>query len=164
MKKQSIIDIPKIQSMVKSRHQKFVKKYGNEIQKVLADHKFYLDLAVAKVNRIATILKEEGVVDKIVINDNLPIAEIRLWKEGMISYLTIYTNGKTICFKGVSYSTFGRDIETNSVKYYSGIDNADFDWFKFSSEIVDYVYSTLYEKKEVLETKFAMMFDNMENK
>jgi len=156
---QNIMDIPRIQEEVRSKHQKFAKKYGKEIEKVFADHKLCADVVVAKIHRIAIVLKEEGVIDKIVINNVAPIAEIRLWKDGMITYLTICTNGHQILLKGYSYTTgLGSDIETPS-KRYSSVDSLDFDWVSFSSELVDYIHSTLYERKEVLETKISLMFE-----
>lgn len=157
---QNIMDIPAIQKEVSSRHQKFIKKYGGEIEKVFADHKLFVDIIVAKLHRIAIVLKEEGVINKVVINNNEPIAEIRLWKDGMISYLNMSTNGRSILLKGYSYSTgFSGDIECLA-KRYNDVDNENFDWVKFSCELVDYIHSTLYERKEVLETKISSMFES----
>lgn len=156
---QNILDVPKIQEEVRSKHSKFIKKYGKEIEKVFADHKFRVDVIIAKLHRIAVILKEEGVIDKIVINNVAPIAEMRLWKDGMITYLTICTNGRQILLNGYSYSTgFCSDFDTPS-KRYSMVDSSDFDWVKFSNEMVEYIHSVLYERKEVLEAKISLMFD-----
>lgn len=156
---QNIMDIPRIQEEVRSKHQKFAKKYGREIEKVFADHKLCVDVVVAKIHRIAIVLKEEGVIDKIVINNVAPVAEMRLWKDGMISYLNIYTNGRQIMLKGYAYTTgLGSDLEATP-KRYTGVDRIDFDWVNFASELVDYIHTTLYERKEVLETKISLMFE-----
>jgi len=155
---QNILDIPTIQQEIKTKHQKFTKKYGAEIEKVFADHRFSICYMVAKLSRIAEVLREEGVIDKIVVNNTQPITEIRLWKEGMVTYLNIYTNGRTILLKGYSYSTGFGDIESSSRRY-SEVDSNDFDWVKFSGELVDYIHSTLYERKEVLETKISLMLE-----
>jgi len=156
---QNILDIPRIQEEVRSKHKRFVKAYGKEIEKVFADHKLGVDLIVAKIHRIAIVLKEEGVIDKIVINNEEPFASIKMWKEGMISYLKVLTNGKQILLKGYSYALFyGSDIESPSHRFVN-VDQDDFDWVRFSCDLVDYIYAVLYERKEVIDTKMSSMFE-----
>lgn len=154
------MDIPRIQKEVRAKQQKFSKAYGNEIDKVFADHKLATDIAVTKIHRIAIVLKEEGVIDQIIFtSSNNPIAEITLRKNNMLTYVVVLTNGNQIKVQGYSYTTgdFEGDIGSSPIRF-NNVDGEDFDWVRFSIDLVDYIHSTLYERKEVVETKISMMF------
>lgn len=158
--KPKILDIPQIQSNLKKKHGQFVSKYSGQIDKVLADQKFLVDIVFAKLYRIMICFKEERVVDDIVMRDNAPCKTMTLTKNSSRTYVDIKTNGKTIVLEGFSYGHgFESDINVDiPIKRFYNVDSEDFDWVDFSDKLLDFIHYTIYDRKEVLEQKVKEYF------
>jgi len=160
--KVDILDVPKIQKEVKKRHGEFIKEYASEIDKTWADHKLFTDIMLAKINRIALIFKEEGVVDEIKMGENGSVKELCLYKNGCRTYVRVATNGKDIYMEAYTWtsSDFVSDFKMPSEKMFS-IDREKFDWIDFSKKLLDYIHTTIYDRKEVVETRLEGMFKDV---
>jgi hypothetical protein len=146
-KKQNLLDVPSIQKGISNKHKKFIKEYGLEIEKVTSDHRLMVDIMMAKLHRIILIFKDEQVIDNVTIIDEGSHRKIILSKNGYDTNVSIVTNGSAVAFEGVnmdnrwpSEKIIVEDIET-------------FDWVDFSMGLLDYIHSTIYQRKEVIETK-----------
>lgn len=157
--KNKILDIPSIQKNVKDKHNKFIKEFGPAIEKVVADHKLFADIVIAKLNRIAMIFKEEKVFDDIKIIEFGPYKKITFSKTGYDTYVNIVTNGLEIILQGVTYAGFEADLKMRNVKF-SEVNSDNFDWNDFSNKMLDYIHAAIYGRKEAGEARLAFLFQN----
>lgn len=158
-----ILNIPVIQEEIHKKHQNFLKEYGGAIEKVMADHKLFADIALAKLHRILIIFKEEKVIDEIQIHEKGPYKYVLLYKTGCDTYINLETNGIVIAIQGYTYqgNDFNSDFGHNK-KIIKGVNESDFDWANFSDQLLDYIHGTIYERKEVIEQKIKGIFkDNI---
>jgi hypothetical protein len=155
--KNKILDIPSIQKNVKDKHNKFIKEFGPAIEKVVADHKLFADIVIAKLNRIAVIFKEEKVIDDTKIVDFGPYKKITFSKIGYDTYVNIVTNGLEIILQGITYTE--ADLRMRNVKF-SEVNSNNFDWNDFSNKTLDYIHAAIYGRKEAGEARLAFLFQN----
>jgi hypothetical protein len=159
MKKETILNVPAIQKNIHTQHSKFIKEYGNAVEKVIADHRLFADLVMTKIYRLALIFKEEKVIDDIKMTENGPYREICLSRSVNTTYVNITTNGLVIVLEGYTYTTgFDTDFQWPRQKFYSVNEN-DFDWEVFSAKLLDYIHNTIYEKKEAMEARLHGIFE-----
>lgn len=151
MKNNEFLNVPSIQKEIHVRHQAFIKKYGGAIEKVMADHKLFSDIVTAKLSRILLVFKQEAIIDDIKIVEQGPYKKITLSKNGYDTYVVIETNGIEIAFQGYAYtSDMISDLALLRHKV-RDVNTDDFDWVRFSIQLVEYIHKTIYERKEVVE-------------
>ena len=162
MKKETILNVPAIQKNIHTQHGKFIKEYGNAVEKVIADHRLFADLVMTKIYRLALIFKEEKVIDEIKMTENGPYREICLSRAVNTTYVNITTNGLVIVLEGYTYTTgFDTDFQWPRQKFYSVNEN-EFDWEVFSAKLLDYIHNTIYERKEAMEARLHGIFEESE--
>jgi hypothetical protein len=162
MKSSEILNVPVIQKTIKECHSKFIKNYGSAIDKVMADRKLFSDIILTKMHRIALIFREEKVIDTIDISDLGFCKKLVLTKTGYNEYIEVATNGESIYIKGFSYTTgFDTDVE-HSRSIIRNVNSDNFDWVNFSSKLLDYIHSVVYERKAASVTKFNSAFDSFD--
>jgi len=158
MHSDTILDVPSIQKNIHARHEEFVKKYGPAAEKVIADHKLFSDLVMAKLYRIALIFKEEKVVDDVKMTDDGPYRKICLSRSGNVTYVNVATNGLVIALEGFTYTTgFDTDFQWPKEKFFH-VNSDEFNWVDFSAKLLNYIHATIYERKEAIETRLNGMF------
>jgi len=158
LKEPIIINVPAIQKEIHEKHQKFVKDFGSAAEKVMADHKLFADIVMAKLYRIALIYKEEAVIDEVKITEDGPYRKISLCKSGNVTYVDIRTNGIVIVLEGFTYTTgFDTDFHWPTEKFVN-VNNDEFNWVDFSRKLLDYIHATIYERKEAMEARLDGMF------
>ena len=159
-KDKKILDIPKIQKMIHNKHDEFVKEYGMEIDKVAADYWLFTGIITAKLNRILFVFKDEKVIDKIDISEEGVFKKLCLSKAGYNAFVNIITNGTVIILENCQNTdvlegmSFDRQIQR-----YNNVNDADFDWVKFSEQLLEYIHVVIYKRKKV----FATKLDNILN-
>lgn len=159
--KETLLDIPAIQSYIHNKHQTFLKDYGSNSEKVMADHQLFADIIGARIYRLALIYKEEKVIDDVVLSEKGPIKNLQLTKKGNPTSINIETNGIVVIIRGISYDmTFDHDFLWPKRKYFE-VNNSDFDWAKFSEELLDYIHVTIYGRKEAIESRISGIFQTI---
>jgi len=160
MKKKTseILNVPAIQKEIREKHNVFIKKYGSTIEKVMADHKLFTDIILAKLSCILAIFKQEAVIDAIQVTEQGPFKKITLTKNGYDTYVVIETNGVEIALQGYTYTgdSVLSDFALVRVKI-RNVNSDNFDWVDFSSQLIDYIHSTIYEKQEVVQQRLKGM-------
>lgn len=160
----SVLNIPEIQNYIKINHGKFIKKYGTQIEKVMADHRMLIDIISARLHRVILCFKEEGVIDEVRTSDKGPLKMMSLFKNGCSVYVDLMTNGKLVVLKSLNFNEFiGSDIASDP-EYFYGVDEENYDWEKFSIRLLDYLHCKIYERKDVLDEKVREMFAVSEDK
>jgi len=154
----NVLNIPEIQSHIRSNHGKFIKKYGTQIEKVMADHRMLVDIISARLHRVILCFKEEGVIDEVRTSDKGPLKMMTLLKKGCSVYVDLMTNGRLVVLKSLNFNEFmGSDIASDP-EYFYGVDEEDYDWAKFSVKLLDFIHCKVYERKDVLDEKVKEMF------
>ena len=155
---ETILDVPSIQKNICARHEKFIKDFGSAAEKVVADHKLFADLVMAKLYRIALIFKEEKVIDEIKMTEDGPYRRVHLSRTGNVTYVNISTNGLVIVLEGFTYTTgFDTDFQWPKEKFFR-VNSTDFSWEDFAIKLLDYIHATIYERKEAMEVRLNGMF------
>lgn len=158
MSNDKILDIPSIQKNIKIRHEKFVEDFGSASEKVIADHRLFADLVMAKLYRISLIFKEESVIDEVKIVEDGPCRKVCLSKSGNATNVMVITNGLVIVIEGSTYTTgFDTDFQWPKEKFFR-VNSNEFDWDAFSVKLLDYIHATIYERKEAIEARLHGMF------
>jgi len=153
------LNVPKIQKELHTRHKEFIEKYGGAVEKLMADHKLFSDIVMAKLNRILIVFKEEMIIDDMQITEQGPYKRITLNKKGYDAYIVIETNGTEIVFQGYTYggNDFTGDFAHMRHKI-RDVNTEDFDWVDFSIQLIDYIHKIIYDRKEAMETRLSSMF------
>ena len=164
MKQETLVNVPEIQKNIKEIHEKFIKQYSPQIEKVSADNRLLADIILTRLYRVAICFKVEGVIDNIKIEEQSPCKKILLQKNGYDNYVYMVTNGKSILLEG--YDRASNDFLSDMMFIKKRFDNIhdDYDWTAFSKELLDYIHSTIYFRKEAAETKMNTMFENPSGK
>ncbi len=159
-----VLNVPAIQKEIREKHQIFIEKYSGTLEKVMADHRLFADIILAKLHRILVIFKEEKVIDDIKMIDQGPYKKIILCKNGYDTYVEMETNGKVIKLQGFTYTTgFDSDFRHQD-QIFSNANDEEFNWSNFCLELLEYIHGTIYERKEVAEQMLKGMFEKTVSK
>jgi hypothetical protein len=153
----SPLNIPQIQKEIKEKHKDFISKLGPQIQKVVADNRLLTDLIATRLYHILLCFREEGIIDEIQQSQGYP-RKLTLSKKGFDNYVYVITNGRIIRVEG--YNSVGDDFRSDVQlpgKNYHGVDHEVYNWENFSMELLDYIHSSIYDRKDALETKINGM-------
>jgi hypothetical protein len=156
-----LIDVPEIYKRITEKHEAFIKSFGPQIQKVVADHRLQTDIVLARMYRIVICFKEAGIFDDAIIRDTYPLKSINLSKKGFDNYIILTTNGQSVMIEGFGYTLgFGSDV-TLAKKRIDGVQDEDYDWTDFAMELLDHIHMAIYERKKACETKIdSLLQDN----
>ena len=158
MSNEQIINIPEIQQEIRNKHKKFLDKFGSLPQKVAADHRLLADKILSKLFRIVVCFKEEKIIDNAKIVENGLLKKIYIKKDGYDNYIYIITNGISVALEGYNYSynDFASDVNVLK-KRFDNINDEDYNWIDFSSQLLDHIHSVIYERQESAETHLESM-------
>lgn len=158
MQNNPLIDVPKIEEIIDSKHKKFIGEFGPEIDKVVADKRLITDIIFSRIYLVLLCFQKSQVIDTIKISEGYP-KEITLRKQGFDNHVHILTNGHQIRLEGYAYdsSDFNSDIAYPS-KTYRKVNEEKYDWTKFAEELLDYIHASIYDRKDVVETKMSGIF------
>jgi len=160
MASEPLINIVDIQKGIKKAHAVFMDNYGPQIEKVVADQRLMSEIIFARLYRILICFKEENIIDDYSIVREMPFKKLQLSKKGYNSYIYVSTNGSSIILEGYGFSLsdFTSDV-TILKKKFRNVQEGTYDWTQFSKELLDYIHSVIYERKEASETKINTMFE-----
>lgn len=156
------LNIPAIQQYIEKTHKEFMNRYGQVVGKVQADHRLRTDIIYARLLPIMICLKESEAIDDFQTSQDGYNKSIKLSKNGYEAYINVVTNGVQILLEGRVYSDnlLATDVLTSS-KLFIDIYSNDFDWEGFAKELLEYIHSSLYERKTVTEVQIeGMLRDN----
>jgi len=146
------LDILKIKSNLAKKHDKFIKDLGAHSDRVLAEHNLMVELTYTRIKFICDAIVEMKIIDKVDFKKEIPIRKIYLTKDGYDNYVRIVTNGDRIVIDGVS--NLNNIVNDDNEKIIlDGATSEDFDWIKFSDQLLTVIHGIVYERKEALETK-----------
>jgi len=156
------VDVPKIEALIFEKHKKFIDEFGPLTEKVAADKRLITDIIFSRLYRILLCFQKVGAIDDVHSCDGYP-REITLRKKSFDNYVHILTNGHMIKLEGYSHNhnDFASDVAYPS-KIYNNVNEENYDWTKFSEELLDYIHASIYDRKDAAETKITSMFrDNL---
>ncbi len=149
--------IARISSYVKTAHENFLKMVGELPDKANADIVLHLQRMKAKVKLILNMFVSNGVVDSIVEHDYSIMAdcgiyvEFNLIKKGYKQSVKIIVTDDSISMQApshqLSYNVMGEGI------LMTGIDINNFDWLKFTADLLDLIHKNIYNRRFAMEYK-----------
>lgn len=148
-----ILNIPKIQKDIGKKHVAFLDKIGGALLKVSADHELNIARLSSKISAILDCLIEAKVIDKFIPCEDSSFRSFHLVKNGLKKSVYVLTDGSDIIFEEfnifIKYGLHDAAFESMKVE---NIDN--YNWEKFSMDLLDYIHKVIYERKAAIETKF----------
>ena len=155
----TVMNVPEIRAKAREKHESFLKDYGRQVEKVTADRRLMIDTIFARIYSIVAGFKEDNIIDAYDIVEQIPLKKMCIQKNGYDSYINVVTNGEHIWLEGFDYSMhdFSSDVRLEN-KRFDNIYSEDFDWLVFSMELLDYIHSTIYRRKEAASVKIDNMF------
>jgi hypothetical protein len=160
------LDIPFIKNLIQEKHNIFLKETGNLSSKVSGDHQLVLSRLTSRIMRILQEFCHAGIIDSVVemssdkniadsyygfVLDQRYINGLIISKNGYVSKIIIWTDGKTIMFQSSGMPFIG--IEDLKVAAMRKISVDDFDGKEFSEKLLNYIHQIIYFRKETYEQK-----------
>lgn len=155
------VDIEKIRSNLSEKHDKFIDELGTHSDRVLAEHNLIMELTFTRIKFICESFVELKIVDESKVSKGNGLRIICLQKSGYDNFVNISTNGEKLKINGVSSQTSFKasGVEATTLSYMSDgvvmgdVSKDDFDWVDFSDKLLAEIHSSIYERKEALDTK-----------
>jgi len=154
------IDVSKIRDMVQSEHTKFISNLGLHIQKANADHKLLEEITISKIKYVLNIFIESKVIDTIMESENGPLKTIKLIKSNTDNFIVITTNGLSTTVTGMNYFILSSN-EEEELRFCNMWDE-NFDWYEFSTKLLDLIHSIIYERKYAFDIKIKSILEDCE--
>lgn len=155
----NVINISEIRNEITGQHSIFVKEFGTEIDKIVAEHRLLSELAATKLKYILNVFTEEKIIDKIdeISTNTEPYKKIKLSKNNCENYIYLVTNGESIILTGSNYSVVAGVLDMPK-KIFRDINEENFDWKTFAKELLSDIHSIIYERKEIGEARLKNVF------
>ena len=145
-----MINAVKIREDLQKKHKDFKDRFASASSKVVADRNFYVQAAMAKISLITQILVEIGAIDEMrnKKTHSESYQHVELLKNGYIDTIYLMTDGYHIVVENSNFMTYTDMIDPDRTKWFlqDGVEN--FDWEKFSEELLDFVHRVIYHRKE----------------
>ena len=159
------IDIIKIQESIQKKHNEFLDNFGAQLEKVSADHKLFVELAITKLKYIIDIFQKLGIINEIIeVNSkeagydyDYSYKCLKLSKLYNDNCVYIVTNGFVIILPGTSNIT-PTGIQFTDIVNFKDICSDDFDWVSFSMKLLEHIHSVIFERKRAGEIKLDSQF------
>lgn len=148
----NILDIPSIQKHIHDKHEEFMKEVGNFSQKITADKDLYKTRMAAKIFRILECFVEEKVIDEVVVKDESLCKCFTLIKKNMQKSVNIWTDGENIVIEDSNLFILS-ELNAPFKKVFYNVNVDEYDWVKFSKELLDYIHWVVYNRKEAYEAR-----------
>lgn len=145
----NILNIPKICKLIREKHNEFISNVGSLPDKISADKRLEEERVAAKVEAILDCFKREKIIDKVVIEE-VPNKLFILIKNGLNEYVGISVKERNITIPDFSRNSRGSAFPLKEIK---DIDVDTYDWVGFAGELLDYIHSSIYSRKEAIQTK-----------
>jgi hypothetical protein len=157
------IDINKIREAIQKEHTKFIANLGPQIEKVNADHKLLEEMTISKIKYVLDIFLGLKVIDTCEESLEGPLKKLKLVKSGTDNFIIVTTNGLTTTVTGFNYFTsFASSDSEEKIQFYN-MWSDDFDWLEFSTKLLDFIHSIVYERKHAFDTKIKTMMEDTGN-
>jgi hypothetical protein len=157
MNKSVAINIPEIQTYIKSKHKRFLKDVGTVSSKLSQDHQLNLTRIVSKISRVMECFVEAGIIDQFTpfsvpyINDEYS-RQFVLKKNGFSDSIYLWTNGYNIVLSDNTIKYITVFVESN-VEVIRDVNIDSFDGLEFSKTLLDYIHRKIYSRRESYEAK-----------
>ena len=151
-KKQYILDIPSIKNYIRNKHKEFMDEVGNYSYKIIADKDLFKTRMAARIYSILECLVESKVIDEIVVKDESLCKCFLLIKKNMQKSINIWTDGENIVIEDNNLFILS-ELKPPHKKVYYNINIDEYDWVKFSKELLDYIHWVIYNRKEAYEAR-----------
>ena len=148
----NILDVPTIQKNIHEKHEEFMKEVGNFSHKVIADKELYKTRMSAKIYRILECFVEEKVIDEVIVKEESLCKCFILVKKNMQKSVNILTDGENIVIEDNSLFILS-ELNAPFKKVFYNVNVDEYDWTKFSSDLLDYIHYVVYNRKEAYEAR-----------
>ena len=153
MKKRSnILDIPSIKKHIHSAHKEFIDEVGRYSYQIIANKDLFRTRMAAKIYAILECFVEEKIIDEVIVKDESICKCFQLIKKNMQKSVNIWTDGENIVIEDNNLFILS-ELKAPYKKVYYNIVIDEYDWVKFSKELLDYIHWIIYNKKEAYEAR-----------
>lgn len=153
-KNKKVIDLLSIRKMIKGTRKTFLDKFGSIPDMVDADETLLIARVNAKIMAILKCFQDEKAIDAYVHEDSSILGNsFSLHRNGCNTSVIIASNGRKIIFKTRYFeSYFG--VEDSPYNIFDLKEDVDeFDWFKLSEQLIDYIHVNMYHRKKAIDVK-----------
>jgi len=157
------IDILTIQESIQKKHNEFLDNFGAQLEKVSADHKLSVEIAITKLKYVIDTFKKVGVINEIIEIDareagyDYSCKCLKLSKSYNDNCVYVVTNGFMIILPGTSNIT-PTGIQFVEIVTFKDICSDDFDWVSFSIKLLEHIHAVIFERKRAGEIKLDSQF------
>ena len=148
----NILNVPAIQKHIQEKHEEFMKDVGNYSQKITADKDLYKTRMAAKIYRILECFVEEKVIDEVIVKEECRCKLFTLIKNDRQKSVNILTDGENIVIEDNSLFILS-ELSAPFKKVFYNVNVDDYDWVKFSEELLNYIHYVVYNRKAAYEAK-----------
>lgn len=154
MKNEKIIDVVGIKNTIKIKHKSFMDTVGYMPVKISSDKQLALTRLAARLSQIFQCFKSEGVIDsydECISPDAVNSYKgFHILKKGFEQSIFVWTDGNDIIARDSSFLIHSGFL----TPYYMierDIDLENYDWIVFSSKLLDYIHTVIYQRQLSLE-------------
>jgi len=148
-----IINSEEIRSLIHGKHEEFINGCGDISMEISANDKLILEIARARLNYILGIFVEEGIIDSFkdvsVLESHM---DLSLLKKGFTNSISVMTDGSILVFKDSNFE-ISSTLEVPFKVRFDDVWEESFDWVAFSSELLGFIHTVIYERKRASEVK-----------
>jgi len=143
--------IAKLSKTIEKKHKSFLKIVGDIPYKVSADYAWLLTDTTTKLTLIATLLRDQEVIDHFEVVNLGEYNEIELSKNGLDFRIIISTNGTLI--KLTSANGMLANFSASVIEWVRPEENG-WNWEEFLDKILDFIHMNMYRSQQAEEINF----------
>lgn len=149
------IDKTKLLNELTEKHSEFCESLDGAFTKTKFDHYILTETVFSSLHYCLHLFVDAQVIDKIEEGSTGPYKFFTISKNNFDKRIRIYTDGNVILAKGDSFKDLWSDISAKKCVF--EINNVeDFDWHKFSMQLLSYIHDVIYDKSAAYETKMNL--------
>lgn len=149
---------------IKERHGVFMEKMGGKANILLSQNLLDYEVTLAKIRYIATILKDEGVIDvfgenHIYAMDKFYPCSLTLGMNFPSPSITILNGAKELVVisgivrKDILSQAFHVSMDgSEQCVSFGGVQDESFDWSNFTDKLLDFIHNIFYRKRQLIES------------
>lgn len=153
-----MIDINKIKNIVRKNHNIFIKNYGSNLEKIIADDKLKCEMVASKLKFILNVFIKEDIICNIEENVLGPHRKIKIFAKNNNYYLEICTNGDKIVVTGENFEIINGFLPKEPCLFFDNVLDNNFDWYEFAEMLLEKIHIIIYGKKQASIIKVDNIF------
>jgi len=146
--------IQEINNAIYEKHNRFLKSVGEIPYKLSADYILLLADTTTKITFIASLLRENGVIDGWEVKNLGECNKFTLYKRGLDFKVDILTNGISICLCKSNEMIDQNDSTVPGREWHYPSKSDGWNWKNFSNSLLCFIHGSMYKSQESVEINF----------